>query len=214
MRTHGAILKVTIMSERINFTDILTRGFRWPAPGDVLFQPSSEWMGDAVLVDQKHTRLVLMTDGYKRAADLLVREATENRAMRDFLVYPIIFSYRHFLELSLKYVLATFGPFVGRAADWNEHDLAKLWPKVVEVMDAYSSAEDEARPHVAACIAEFAKIDERSMSFRYPTDRKGNPLALGIDRLDLERLRDVMEGLAGYFNGVDGYLSSLKDAAP
>jgi hypothetical protein len=202
------------MSERIDFTEILTRRIRWPTLGDVLFQPSDKWMGDAVLADHKHTRLVLMTDGYKRAADLLVREATENRAMRDFLVYPIIFSYRHFLELSLKYLLATFGPSLGHVADWNEHDLAKLWPKVVEVMDAYSSTEDEARPHVAACIAEFAKIDERSMTFRYPTNRKGNPLPLGFDRLDLEQLRDVMDGLAGYFNGVDGYLSSLKDAAP
>jgi hypothetical protein len=56
------------MAKGVNFEDILTRDFRWPMNGDKLFEPSSEWMGDAMLANDRLTRLVLMTSGYKKAA--------------------------------------------------------------------------------------------------------------------------------------------------
>lgn len=34
-------------------------------------------------------------------------------------------------------------------------------------------------------------------------------IALGFERLDLVQLRNVMEGIGGYFNGLDGYMSDL-----
>ena len=44
-----------------------------------------------------------LSNGYKKAGDLLVEEADGNR---NFIVYPIIFCYRHFVELSIKGLLA------------------------------------------------------------------------------------------------------------
>jgi hypothetical protein len=32
--------------------------------------------------------------------------------------------------------------------------------------------------------------------------------------IDLKHIRDVMEGVASYFNGLDGWLSDLKSAGP
>lgn len=204
----------TMEGERVDFTEILTRKIRWPTQGDTLFQPSRARMGDAMLADNKFTRLVLMTEGYKRGADRLVAEANDNRAMRDFFVYPVIFCYRHFLELSLKYLIATYGPLVSVAPNWSTHKLEKLWAEAATVLDAYGVPHDEARTAVVVCIEEFAKIDAESFAFRYPTERDGAPIALGIERLDLVQLRDVMDGISGYFNGMDGYLSDLKGAGP
>ena len=71
-----------------------------------------------------------MTDGYKTAADLMVAAAGQDRLTRDTLVFPIIFNYRHFLEISLKYLLATYGPNVDIESNWRSHDLATLWGSV------------------------------------------------------------------------------------
>jgi hypothetical protein len=203
------------MSEaRIDFTDILTRKFRYPEKGDALFRPSAAWMGDATLAADGYSRLALMTDGYKKGADRLVTEATEERALRDFLVYPIVFCYRHFVELSLKHILATYGRDVSVEADWTTHKLMPLWERVSSVLDGYGVPKDEARDVVESCIREFSKVDELSTAFRYPADRKGVVVPLAIDRMDLEQLRDVMDGISGWFTGLDGYLWDLKGAGP
>src|SRR6266567_2236337 len=111
----------------MTFTEILTKAFRWPSAGDRLFAVAEEPMDDAMLVGDWYARLHIMTDGYKRAADLLVHEAIREPNKRDFLVYPIIFCYRHYLELELKSMLAMYGPSVGIEANWSSHNLEKLW---------------------------------------------------------------------------------------
>ena len=78
------------------------------------------------------TRLVLMKDGYKTAADLMVEAAASDRLSRDTLVFPIIFNYRQFLELSLKYQLATFGPEVGIKPNWKSHDSYQRPPDLTQ----------------------------------------------------------------------------------
>jgi hypothetical protein len=152
-----------------------------------------------------------MTDGYKRAVDTLVVQATESPPDRDFLVFPILFIYRHFLEPSLKYQLATFGPTVGVEPNWTSHDLAKLWSNFADMLERYGTSDsDEADPVVAEIVIEFSKIDPNSYSNRYPVDRRGNPVPIGQSALDLANLADVMEAVGGYFNGCDGYLSACQ----
>ena len=90
------------MAKRKTFDEILESEFRWPKKGDLPFQQSEQWNKNACLAQNAIIRLALMTDGYKKAADLAVIQATDSRGDRDFLVFPIIFNYRHFLELSLK----------------------------------------------------------------------------------------------------------------
>lgn len=67
---------------------------------------------------------------------------------------------------------------------------------------------------VAEIIAEFAKVDPQSFSYRYPVDKKGNLVNLAFEEVDLQRLADVMQGLDGYFSGCDGYLDNLQSAGP
>jgi len=156
-----------------------------------------------------------MMTGYKEAADLMVNASEDNRHMRDSLVFPIIFNYRQFLELALKYQLATFGPAVGIEPNWNTHRLDHLWGAFVSMLKCYGTSDpDEADPIVEEIVLEFAKIDPRSDSYRYPVDRKGNPLPVAYSELHLPRLADVMDAAAGYFAGCDAYLSQLESAQP
>ena len=202
------------MSKRRSFEEILDSEFRWPTQGDKAFVASANSSENANIDESGHSRLVLMTDGYKKAGDLMVEAAGHDKLARDTLVFPIIFNYRHFLEISLKYLLATYGPAVGIAPNWRSHDLATLWGSVLEMLDRYGTADpDEADPVVGAIILEFAKIDPNSYAHRYPVDRQGRLLPVAQGDLHLPTLADVMNGVSGYFDGCDAYLDNLQRAS-
>jgi len=199
----------------MSFESLLNRPLRWPKAGDKLFQVSSAWDGNAVLAEQPHSRMVLMLAGYKRAADSLVAHAAEKTADRDTLVFPILFNYRQFLELSLKYLISTYGRAVDVDPVWNSHDLSKLWSRFEAVLAGFGlEDEDGATVAVARIVAEFATVDPGSFSHRYPVDRQGRPIKLAHAYMDLSAFADVMDGVDGYFTGCDGYLDALESASP
>lgn len=122
-----------------SFEDLLHQPFRWPTAGDRLFAPSTRRLGDALVGSYS---LSSQLYGYKLAADLLVEHATVERPDRDLLVYPAIFCYRHYLELSLKMIIQEYGPSVGIEPNWKDHGLEKLWPAVRKVLDDYNVSND------------------------------------------------------------------------
>ncbi|WGM47826.1 hypothetical protein KOAAANKH_02711 [Brevundimonas sp. NIBR10] len=199
----------------MSFEALLSKPFRWPQAGDRLFTVSPDWDGNATLVKPPHSRMVLMMTGYKRAGDLMVAHATDDRGDRDTLVFPILFNYRQFIELSLKYLIATYGPSVEVEAIWKSHDLSVLWTRFRTVVEGFGVADpDGADEAVGRIVAEFAVVDPGSFSHRYPVDTKGRPIALALDHVDLVALADVMNTVDDYFTGCDGYLDALESAAP
>lgn len=203
------------MAKRMAFEEALKTNFRWPQKGDIPFQKSDDGYKNALLTKNVTIRTVVMMAGYKKAADLMVKQSMKDQNDRDFLVFPVLFNYRQFIELSLKYLLSNYGLKVGIDPIWNTHDFSRLWPAFSEMLKRYGTSDpDEADPVVAEIIAEFSKIDPQSFSNRYPVDTKGQPIPLSHDFLDLEVLADVMTATENYFTGTDGYLDSLKNAGP
>lgn len=203
------------MPEENTFESVLNNEFRWPKAGERPFARSQNWQDNAYIDPHGHGRLVMMMTGYKRAADLMVERAIADDVDRSSLVYPIIFNYRQFIELSLKYLISTYGHTVGVEAIWNTHDLGDLWAALMAVLEGYGHQDiDGTDPTVAQIVAEFAKVDPRSFSYRYPVDIKGRPIPIAHSELDLAALADVMKALDSYFSGTDGYLDSLQGAGP
>ena len=200
------------MAEPVNFEDILKTELRWPQQGDQLVKASKDWAKNAVIATNSDTRAVMMTRGYKKGADLMVNSARNSNFDRDCLVYPIIFNYRHFLELSLKHLIATYGPTFGAEPNWNCHDLTTLWTQFEKILVGYGTDESETTDKIVKnIVAQFAKIDSRSDSYRYAVDTNGNPIPVAVSKLDLDILKDVMDGVAGFFDGCDGYFSKLMN---
>ena len=108
----------------MDFEALLNQPFRWPKAGDQLFQVSPDWDGNACVAAHPHSRMVMMMSGYKRGADLMVAQAVQSRPDRDSLVFPIIFNYRQYLELSLKYLISSYGLTVGVDPIW----ISTIWP--------------------------------------------------------------------------------------
>ena len=87
------------MAKRKSFEEILNAEFRWPRQGDKPFVVADDPHRNAEIANDGFSRLVLMMDGYKKAADLMVEASTEDLYTRAILVYPVIFNYRQFVEL-------------------------------------------------------------------------------------------------------------------
>ena len=167
------------MSKEGNFESLLNQEFRWPKKSDQPFTQSKDWERNANIEEHGHGRLVLMMTGYKAGADLMVERSRRSGSDRDTLVFPIIFSYRQFIELSLKYVITTYGQTVGVAARWTTHDLVALWKTFLNVLEEYGIDDpNKTDPAVATIVVEFAKVDPNSYSYRYPVDVRGNPIPI------------------------------------
>lgn len=197
------------------FADILEEEFRWPKAGDKLFLPGQPGQG-AYLARHRGERIYRLTSGYKLAADLLVEHASTETWRKDVLIFPIVFCYRHYLELILKSLLDDYGPMGGVPANWSQHKLDELWSDFRILLRNIGSghSDEDGTDAVEQCVAEFAKLDPISQTFRYPANRKGQPFDFGHETVDLLELRNTMLAIENYFMGCDGYLEESQNAQP
>ena len=80
------------------------RDFAWPSKADRLLRPEGDWTKMVSFEHHDIARHVHIWDGYIRAGAALIEqcECSDSRLDRHELVYPILFCYRHGLELAMK----------------------------------------------------------------------------------------------------------------
>lgn len=199
---------------RADFLSLLNPEFDWPEVSDRLFVAPGRRADEGALTPHAWTRLVLMAAGYKEAADRLVDAVAADALLQGTVVYPIIFLYRHFMELELKYVLMTYGRHFDKEADWKSHSLTDLWAKVRPIIETAGAGTDDggANDAVEACIREMSAADPMSFAFRYPVEKNGRSMVLTFETVDLGNLCRTMTKIANYFRGLDGLLDHLTHA--
>lgn len=123
--------------------------------------------------------------GYTLAANRLAASLLEAPRFSDYEAYPVVFLYRHALELSLKHViyggveLAAFR----RIDDINEQlrnshdlvDLSRIAGNVLSLLFPNDEMVSGLNTSVAAICKDWSQIDPRSDAYRYPIDTKGYP---------------------------------------
>ena len=122
-----------------------------------------------------HDPLELYATAYKEAAEKLVKDVITSRRQRDTLVYPIVFLYRHYIELRLKEIIRAGRKFLDEPGDFPKHHrVDELWPFAKGIIErVFENAEDKPDfEFVEHILAEFSRYDPESFSFRYPTSKK------------------------------------------
>jgi hypothetical protein len=132
--------------------------------------------------------------GYKKSADILVKKIKKTASEQDYLVYPIIFLYRHHIELLLKNLIQLGIEFYEESNDVPKHHRIKdLWNTVKGYHREFTNSKNAKNiQFIDKIMDELCEIDADSMSFRYSKDRKGiapNPELLNIN---LEVFSDVI----------------------
>lgn len=154
---------------------------------------------------------------YKLAADELVLSAFRQGRIREELVYPIVFLYRHSVELNLKDVLTYGRALIGRpmtSADFH-HRLNALWAVAREIIASQQPSSDPATIALEDCIGQFEQFDRTSFAFRYHITKEGTEaLHEDMQRINLENLYQIMEKIQHYFDGTLAWLEELRSSGP
>ena len=184
----------------------------WPKKGDALFSKDlTDFNTTACFFKMSST---LYATGYKRAADILVDTLRKQGCGQDFLVYPIIFMYRQYLELQLKEIIAYGRQLVDDLSDIpTHHDLGLLWREAREhIKNRWPDQPEDDLNIVGACIKEFSAADPLSTAFRYPADKRGNSSIKDMQHnLDVGKFSDVMGRISSLLEGSsDGILNNLE----
>jgi hypothetical protein len=161
-----------------------------------------------------HPSWSVYAEGYRLAADHVLLVALEKSSERDFLIYPICFLYRQFLELSLKeaihYTEELVEGEVGRVPD--HHRLEGLWARFQIAMKKVTDGSLDAEVAVIEnAVTQFGQLDPTSQAFRYPADREGEPIRHIRERVNLPTLRQEMANAARAVQMVTGGLSAMVD---
>ena len=181
---------------------------------------------------------VMMAMGYKKAAEVLVAglpAALLIGAEQQYIACPIMFLYRHFLEISLKGLMLDLqelgkqlNPLIGvdpQVLDKGlpAHPLMESWLPVRQLLFELSPDEDLSSEEsqkldttlnaIETRIKELDQIDGHSFSYRYPSDRKNNP-SLGPlpSHQELQKVADVVETIEAYFGGFRSWIHDYRTA--
>ena len=161
--------------------------------------------------------------GYRRAAERLARSLLRRRRFSDYEAYPIVFLYRHALELSLKHAIYKTAEFAGYAGSqeiddrlYNTHRLDLLAATLKRSLTLLFP--DDIFLHrllsrIAATSHELADIDAASFTYRYPIDSTGQPSAQAAQLVNLRAFVRHMSSLLEDIDTLNFGLNNTTDLA-
>lgn len=197
-----------------------------------LFKAEQGAVGNVVLnwSGSPKSELALIGEVYHAAARQLVDVFSKQRAYSDLDAYPIVFLYRHALELLIKAVL-TIGNHLGRLLErrelqtrdlYNDHSLARHIERVrllfetVGWPDAFEQA-GMRKGEFEQVIAEFEQFDPGSLTFRYPMKKDGTASLsekhfVFSPKQFADTLDPILNTLSGACMGLEEYRRMLAEA--
>ena len=166
----------------------------WPQPNEKLFQSGDDWQLNAC-INCHWPSMEAHARAYRQGAEALANATAEGSATLDCAILPITFLYRQYLELIIKEIIDTGRRLEGEGMGFPiHHKLDSLWAEALRLLRKhYGKNSPPELAHVQPIIDEFMRHDEKSMAFRYPTDRDGNRHLQDIEHINLRCLYETME---------------------
>jgi len=151
--------------------------------------------------------------GYKDAADILVKYIIDNRLKSDSLIIPIIYLYRHYIELSLKFIIKHGRQLFGIKIENHypkSHKITDLWKEGRKIIERrWPNAEYETFDAVGDIIDQFSIIDPISIDSRYPEQKDDG--AITMENLSENQLYINLENMYEIMDSIDNFLSPISD---
>jgi len=188
------------------------------AEADVLFRSVSpqegDWKMNARITNASE---YAYAEGYRLAGRVVADFVIQDRWEADFLVYPIVFLYRHCVELQFKKLIPDAAALADRdiADDQkrilsSSHRLDQLWAILEPILEDRSIDIDSSSiAAIGSYVRQVSEIDKESFSFRYSITKSGDP-SLDNKKLPHVNLRvfaGCMEKLTGYLDGLGAMIS-------
>lgn len=153
-----------------------------------------------VIVESGEHVLYLQMVDYYAAAKRLAQQVIDSGGQDNVLVYPIMFLYRHYTELVLKYIIFLNNRLEQNGGEFpHGHDLTKLWqacrPILLPLWTNREGEFDRQLDIAENMISEFMRLDARGTAMRYPFIDEGTPFHTGQIKFSMEKVTEAMGAL-------------------
>ena len=158
--------------------------------------------------------------GYLRTGEILADYINEKGFEQDVLIYPLLFSYRHHIELRLKKIIKSGNLLLEDGTDYpDNHRLTKLWKDSKTIITKVCTDENlekmvEIMGKIDPYINELDDIDQRSDAFRYweGTKRMGRPKNVpNVYNINVRHFRQCIDFIVTFLDGIDILISLHSD---
>lgn len=194
--------------------------------GDDPFGGGAPSQDDALLNWGSDQRVGLVI-AYGFAADRLVERALEV-GEQDLLIYPILFLYRHHIELAIKCVLETSRAYLRQSelllGNFNApdivhetkprrylHDLERAWADLEALFEHLDiPANDKHIAQARETVKAFTELDPKGDAFRYADGSVGAGIR-DVKRIGLRNLRATAATAGNALMGLNDWLLDQVD---
>jgi hypothetical protein len=178
------------------------------AKRDKILRPDRDWWNNAFVWHESDA----YATGYRRAGEILVAHVVDSSRDQDTLLFPIVFVYRHALELLMKEIISSGRMLLDERspAEPLDHNLDRLLSTAITIIDRIWP--DDEHPSeldlTKQVISELTQHDRTSEVFRYPKTKKNK---LYLTQIQLVNLRHFGEQLKTCCDFLDGVVSGIHD---
>jgi hypothetical protein len=173
---------------------------------------------DASLSCLKGEHWSVYADGFLRAAETLVENIQTTYELNS-VVFPVLFLYRQYIELSLKEVIA-YGRYLDESQHGTpkSHDLKNLWHEAMACIHRHTTDVDKAEVQkVERVVLEMHELDPTSEASRYPVVKKRQDtsraasFSQGPSHINLYDLSEKMKTVSKFLHDITALLSVAQD---
>jgi hypothetical protein len=151
--------------------------------------------------------------GYLKAGKLIMDWLEKNQRDQDYLVYPLAFLFRHYIELRLKEINASAGRLLDDQQEMQmNHEILPLWNtaktklKLIDVGDSTAMEKQ-----IERVVSAYAQIDRLSFAFRYPVNKKLKPSLERKNLINIKRFGDATVELSEMLEAISLAISVMND---
>jgi hypothetical protein len=207
----------------VKISDTIQEPLPAPRADDVLFGFDSRHPMANARLNTSWRPDLFYTLGYREGARRLVNHVLETYCDQDTIIFPIVYLYRHHIELLLKRLVVVASSVVDRQLNTAElkhsrkHRLDLLWNDIKQTLPAsYKEAKlaapaKEDMAGVDSYIRQLSNLDPESQSFRYSISSKGDPELAGLTHINIRTLAEKMERLSNFLASIEGDLQLHLD---
>jgi hypothetical protein len=158
------------------------------------------------------------SEGYRRAARIVADHVIQNKWNQDFLVYPTVFLYRHYVELQLKRLISTGAFLVDQVLSDGErkllqtsHRLDQLWALLKPILRKALPMSPEDIAAIDCYVIQLHDIDPLSYSTRYMFTKVGTP-SIDKNKVPQINIGVLSQGMEKFTNYLFGLGEAVREA--
>lgn len=161
----------------------------------------------------------IYTAGFKRSVEILL-ESVKSTYEVNTVIFPILFLYRHYVELSLKETIG-YGRYLDEQSKplTGGHNLKNLWEEARKYIEkhVFEVIKAEELDKIEILIHEIHSIDPSSEGSRYPFVKKKKekgrhiPFPLNACPIDLDELYAKTKEVFDFLEKATNYLAVAQD---